>query len=61
MQKPVLVMSGDRDAITLEHTLAIYRALPKAELCILPGTGHGTFGARPQWVNPIILDFLGRS
>ena len=61
LDKPVLVMSGDRDAITLEHTLAIYRALPKAELCILPGTGHGTFGARPQWVNPIILDFLGRS
>lgn len=61
VHKPVLVMSGDRDAITLEHTLAIYRALPQGELCILPGTGHGTFGARPAWVNPIILEFLGRA
>ncbi len=53
IRDPVLVISGDRDAITLEHTLQIYRAIPHAELCILPGTGHGTFTGRPDWVNPI--------
>ncbi|MES1192516.1 MAG: alpha/beta hydrolase [Steroidobacter sp.] len=57
---PVLVISGDRDAITLEHTLQIYRAIPHAELCILPGTDHGTFTGRPDWVNPITLSFLDR-
>jgi pimeloyl-ACP methyl ester carboxylesterase len=58
--QPVLVVSGDRDAITLEHTLQIYHALPQAELCILPGTDHGTFSGRPEWLNPIITTFLNR-
>lgn len=60
IHKPVLVISGDRDAITLEHTLTIYHALPQAELCILPGTDHGTFSGRPEWLNPIISAFLDR-
>ncbi len=58
--QPVLLISGDRDAITLEHTLQIYRALPEAELCTLPGTDHGTFSGRPAWINPIITAFLDR-
>ena len=61
IQQPVLVVSGDRDAITLEHTLQIFHALPTAELCILPGTDHGTFSARPEWLNPIIGEFLNRA
>ncbi len=61
IKQPVLVISGDRDAITLEHTLQIYRTLPHAELCILPGTDHGTFSGRPQWLNPIITAFLDRA
>jgi pimeloyl-ACP methyl ester carboxylesterase len=60
IRQPVLVVSGDRDAITLEHTLQIFHALPSAELCVLPGTDHGTFSARPEWLNPIIDEFLNR-
>jgi pimeloyl-ACP methyl ester carboxylesterase len=60
IHKPVLVISGDRDAITLEHTLRIFHSLPTAELCILPGTDHGTFSGRPDWLNPIIRAFLAR-
>lgn len=60
IHKPVLVISGDRDAIRLEHTLEIYHALPDAELCVLPGTDHGTFSGRPEWLNPILTDFLDR-
>ena len=58
--QPVLLISGDRDAITLEHTLQIYHALPSAELCILPGTDHATFSGRAEWLNPIISAFLDR-
>lgn len=58
--QPVLVISGDRDAITLEHTLQIFHALPLAELCVLPGTDHATFSGRPEWLNPIIGAFLDR-
>ena len=60
IDRPVLVISGDRDAITLEHTLLIFHALPQAELCVLPGTDHATFAGRPEWLNPIISAFLDR-
>jgi len=59
--QPVLVISGDRDAIRLEHTLEIFHALPQAELCVLPGTDHATFSGRSDWLNPIISSFLDRS
>jgi pimeloyl-ACP methyl ester carboxylesterase len=58
--QPVLIISGDRDAITLEHTLTIFHALPDAELCVLPGTDHATFSRRSEWLNPIISAFLDR-
>jgi len=58
--QPVLVISGDRDAITLEHTVKIFHALPHAELCVLPGTDHATFTNRSEWLNPIISSFLDR-
>jgi pimeloyl-ACP methyl ester carboxylesterase len=54
----VLVMAGDHDAITLEHTLQIYHSIPNAELWILPNTGHGTFVDRPDWTDPYVLSFL---
>lgn len=60
IQQPVLVISGDRDAVTLEHTLTIFHALPEAELCVLPGTDHATFSGRSEWLNPIINAFLDR-
>jgi pimeloyl-ACP methyl ester carboxylesterase len=61
IEQPVLVISGDRDAITLEHTLKIFHALRRAELCVLPGTDHATFSGRSEWLNPIIDAFLERS
>lgn len=60
IEQPVLLVSGDRDAITLEHTLLIYHALPNAQLCVLPATDHLTFENRPDWLNPIIVSFLDR-
>src|SRR6202521_318710 len=60
ISQPVLVISGDRDDITLEHTLTIFHALPDAELCVLPGTDHATFSRRSEWLNPIISAFLDR-
>jgi pimeloyl-ACP methyl ester carboxylesterase len=58
--QPVMVISGDRDAITLEHTLQIFHALPHSELCILPGTDHSTFSSRSEWLNPIVGAFLNQ-
>jgi len=58
IDKPVLVMSGDRDEIRLDHTLLIYRSLPQAHLWVLPDTGHMTFVTRARWINPVVLSFL---
>jgi pimeloyl-ACP methyl ester carboxylesterase len=58
---PVLMIAGDNDVTGIEETVRIFRAIPKAKLCILPGTGHSTFQTRPDWLNPILLDFLDRN
>ena len=55
---PVLVMAGDTDFTSLEETAEIYRGLPKAQLIIVPGTGHGTFLTSPTLVNLAIREFL---
>ncbi|QBJ84919.1 alpha/beta hydrolase [Chryseobacterium gleum] len=39
---PVLVVGGDYDVIKPEHTLEIFRNIPKANLWILPNSGHST-------------------
>ena len=42
LKAPAFIIAGDRDVITLEHTLAIYRHLPRAWLWIVPNSGHAT-------------------
>lgn len=39
---PTLVLSGDRDVPTLEHSSELLRLFPRARLMILPG-GHGDY------------------
>lgn len=42
IQVPALVVAGDQDLPTSEHTVEMYRLLPKGRLAIIPGT-HGSF------------------
>lgn len=60
IQRPVIIAAGDQDMMPLEQTIEIWRAIPKAELFIVPGTGHTTFQDRAAWVNGILLEFLDR-
>ncbi len=39
---PALVMAGDKDVVSVAHTLKMSQLIPNAQLCILPGT-HGSF------------------
>lgn len=55
---PLLVMAGDDDMIPAEHTLELFRAVPSAELAIVPGTSHGVLMEKPELVNRIVVDFL---
>jgi pimeloyl-ACP methyl ester carboxylesterase len=50
---PALVMVGDSDEeIPMEHTLALRAGLPRSQLAVLPGAGHGSLDTR------IVVDFL---
>jgi pimeloyl-ACP methyl ester carboxylesterase len=58
VQARTLVMAGDDDAIAAEHTLALYRGIPDAELAVVPGTSHALIIEKPALCNEIIIDFL---
>lgn len=55
---PTLVVVGDDDIVTLEHTIALYRAIPGSELAVVPGTSHALAMEKPGHVNRLVLDFL---
>lgn len=40
MSVPVLIISGDDDVVTLNHTVSMYEAFPESQLAILPGSSH---------------------
>lgn len=58
LRLPVLVMQGDDDGVRVEHSAAIARALPDAQLAVLPGTSHVAPLEKPELVNRLLLDFL---
>lgn len=60
IQSPTLVMVGDDDMVTLEHTVALYRAIPGAQLAVVPGASHIVPLEKPAQVNRLILDHLAQ-
>ena len=38
---------GDDDMVSLEHTIALFRAIPDAELAVVPGTSHAVMLEKP--------------
>lgn len=55
---PTLVMCGDDDLVTLEHTLALYRALPDSRLAVVPGASHLLLHEKPEVCRAVVADFL---
>jgi pimeloyl-ACP methyl ester carboxylesterase len=55
---PSLIMCGDHDIITLEHTVLIYQHIPKAYLWIVPNSGHGTLIEHTDDFDREINDFF---
>ncbi len=53
-----LVMVGDDDNVTLEHTLALYRGLQNAQLAIVPATSHLLLLEKPELCTRLVTDFL---
>jgi pimeloyl-ACP methyl ester carboxylesterase len=58
---PALVLYPDRSFLfPVEQGVAMYHALPKGELAILPDCGHNTYEEQPAAYSRIILNFLKR-
>jgi pimeloyl-ACP methyl ester carboxylesterase len=55
---PTLLMLGDNDGVSIEHGAQMLRAIPKAQLAVIPGADHGVIFDKPEIVNRLILDFL---
>jgi pimeloyl-ACP methyl ester carboxylesterase len=55
---PILVMSGDRDFVTLSHTLDIFKNIPNSNLCVMPGATHGATWEKPKLFQEIVTDFF---
>jgi pimeloyl-ACP methyl ester carboxylesterase len=55
---PVLVLQGDDDGVRIDWNRRLAAALPKGQLAVVPGTGHGAPIQRAAVVNQMIRDFL---
>lgn len=54
IQHPVLITVGDRDTmVSLEETIAVYRALPNAQFAVLPGTPHPIEQVSPEKISVV--------
>ena len=58
MTARTLVLAGDDDLVTLDHTIALYRALPTAELAIVPNASHLLLMEHPETVRAMVRTFL---
>ena len=58
IRAPTLVAVGDHDFPRLEHTVELARAIPGAQLCVIPGASHGVLHERPALADEIVLQFL---
>ena len=69
IKNPSLIIAGDKDVVTPEHTVKMSEIIPNAQLAILPGT-HGSFigevcaeaeGSKmPETTVTMIKEFLGK-
>jgi pimeloyl-ACP methyl ester carboxylesterase len=61
LAQPVRIIVGDRDAtVSIEESLAVVRALPSAELEVLPGTPHPFEKVPLERLARTLLEFFGR-
>ena len=57
---PSLIIGGDHDVITVQHSTLIYENIPHAYLWIIPDSGHGTLIEHKDEFNKKIDDFFSK-
>jgi len=60
IQCPILIITGDRDAIRLEHSIEIFNNIANANLFVMPGATHYGSIEKPELFNLVLMDFFNR-
>jgi pimeloyl-ACP methyl ester carboxylesterase len=55
---PALIIAGDKDLISVQHTVTIYQNIPNAQLWILPNSTHSTLIEHSYEFNKKVDDFF---
>ena len=55
---PVLIMSGDRDAIRLEHSIEIFNNIENSNLFVMPGATHFGSYEKTELFNMVLSSFF---
>lgn len=70
LQSPMLLVTGDADVVTLEHSVALFRllgggamgdmgkGLPKSRFAVLPASSHTAIIRQPELLEAVIQPFL---
>ena len=58
IQCPALIIAGDDDVISHEHTLDMYRAIELSQLAIMPGASHIAPKEKPGLFSALVQQFL---
>ena len=57
---PVLIMSGDRDVIRLEHSIKIFYNIENSNFFVMPGATHFGSYEKPELFNLVLSDFFNK-
>lgn len=55
---PSLIICGDHDLISIEHTVKIFQHIPHAELWVVPASGHATLIEHADEFNKKVDEFF---
>jgi len=55
---PTLIVVGDHDLISLDHTVSLFTSLPHVQLFVVPGATHVVPIEQPELINRMIINFL---
>jgi pimeloyl-ACP methyl ester carboxylesterase len=58
---PALIICGDHDLISLEHTVQIFQNIPQAALWVVPCSGHATLIEHQDDFNKSVDDFFTKA
>jgi pimeloyl-ACP methyl ester carboxylesterase len=58
IKAPILIIVGDHDFVRVEHAVETFKAIPNAELAVIPSASHFVQYSEQERVIPVVRRFL---